>query len=982
MQAHEALDRPQGERRRILGGLALEIFRGRCPPGTGEIEQLRGDRARQRTVSHGFARDVGRLLEEREVAPARAREAQERPDERPSARPPLELGERGEQRGVGRVVLERALERRLGRTCVVPAIAVQLGGAGEQVARGHSAQIARRDCVVERASRLVPRADRLGPALEHLEDGDGCDLRGARDVDDGLGGDGPLAELAGDAYGRSADIEVRSAGASRAVCRRGENVQVRRQRAARVVAVGLERRPDLRPQSEDERRVVARRPVDRVAIRLDEPRPRVRRRREPLDLRLDPLVAGRDRERPPHRLEGEARVAGALLRHLGDLEEDGEPSGVARLREQPVGRQLEQPLPVVAGAQRAEEDPDGGRAVRALVREHVEARTRAHVARIDLQGLRVRADRYLVRAELGAVDVAQLAKQLGASARFRRLFDASLEHRGQLGPPGRMSQERREREGCVLGVAEVGLDAAPRFDRLLGSAEHVGQELREAHPIGPPGVDVRRSPRPEAERLREPFAVAHAVEEIDEAVERLCVPLVRLDARLPQRDRARVLPELRRQSRRPSDGLASRPRIALDVRDPLGHVEALFDAAGRLEQRLELARGGQHRLVRDPLADKDRRIERDASRGVSDPVGAQARRLHHERDLERRVLRRGGRGGEEIGEAIEPPRALREIQELRAPRLVLGGVDHGEPRLFEGAREVAELLVEVRDLQVPAHPLLRGAHRLELDEQHAREVRVAAGRRVVVPEPRGGALPHRAARRRRRLRLACPLLARRALAARRQRRPARLGSQGRRREDALEQAPHLRRDLSLRRIRVLEERLDRLERGRSLAQLVEPESRHPRACPARFVGPQRRQPRAQQRDELPVLALALVEAFERAGELRVSGLELLQLLQVADRAIGPVGEVLRGLCGVLEERSPLPAGRGLEGPIVEREEVVPALGRVEDQLQAIERPVGGRIELQYALEDRDDPGRVVEPLLVELHRALADGHRQLARQRP
>ena len=590
-------------------------------------------------------------------------------------------------------------------------------------------------------------------------------------------------------------------------------------------------------------------------------------------------------------------------------------------------------------------------------------------------------DGQLVRPELRAVNVAELAQQLGAGAGFLGPFDASLEHRGQLRPPRRLPQERRERERRVVGDAEVRLDPAPRLDRVLGPMQDVGQELGEAHAVRAPALEVRRRPGPEGEHLREPLAVAHAVQQIDETVERFGVALVGLDPRLPERDRPRVLPELRREARRASDRVAPRLRLALDVRDALGHVEALFDASRRLEQRLELAGRGEHRLVRDPSAAQDRRVQRDAARRVPDPVGAQARRLHHERDLESRVLRRGRRRGEEIREAIEPSGALREVQQLRAPRLVLGRVDDREPGLLERAREVAELLVEVGDLQVTAHALLRGAHRLELDEQHAREIRVAAGRRVVVPEPRGGALAHR----RRATTRAPPTCAPSSGAA--PPRCAAAATTGATRAPAAPPRARARAGPTPPTrpvppaLRVLEERLDRLERGRRLAQLVEPERGHARARPARLVGSERRQPRAEERDELPVLALTLVEPLERAGELRVARLELLQLLEVPDGAVRSVREVLRGLRGVLEQRRALLARRGLERAVVEGEEIVPALGRVEDELQAIERPVRGRVELEHALEDGDDPRRVVEPLLVELHRALADGDRQLARQR-
>ena len=77
-----------------------------------------------------------------------------------------------------------------------------------------------------------------------------------------------------------------------------------------------------------------------------------------------------------------------------------------------------------------------------------------------------------------------------------------------------------------------------------------------------------------------------------------------------------------------------------------------------------------------------------------------------------------------------------------------------------------------------------------------------------------------------------------------------------------------------------------------------------------------------------MFTLPLVESLERAREFGVARIELLKLFEVADRSVGPVGEVFRGLRGVLEQRRALPACGGLQRPVVEREELVPSLGGV------------------------------------------------------
>ena len=302
VQSHETLDRPSGKSRRVLAGLvatfrvAASVAWAAGPPIAGEVEQLGGDRPRQRPVPDRFARDVRSLLQQGEVARSGARQAEERPDERPAAGGSLELGERGEERDVRRVVLERALEGRFCGARVAPAIAVQLGRAGEKVAGGGPSEVALRRRVVEGAGRLVPGARRLGRPLEHVEHFARRNVDRSRQVDDGARRDVPVAELSGDANRRAPDLEVRSSLAAADVGRSREDVEVRGQRAAQIAALGFERPADLLPEPEHERHVPSGRPLDRGPVGLDEPGPSVGRR--PPGVRSPP---GRPRRRAPAR---------------------------------------------------------------------------------------------------------------------------------------------------------------------------------------------------------------------------------------------------------------------------------------------------------------------------------------------------------------------------------------------------------------------------------------------------------------------------------------------------------------------------------------------------------------------------------------------------------------------------------------------------------------------------------------------------------
>ena len=145
-------------------------------------------------------------------------------------------------------------KRRFRGARVAPAIAVQLGGAA-RAGRGRPPH-AGRCSTSRRRGRGSPRPRRpppRPPARAPRATSTGATSTRTREVDDGACRDVPVAELSGDANRRASDLEVRGSVAAADVGRSREHVEIRRQRAARIVAMGLERPPDFVPEPEHER---------------------------------------------------------------------------------------------------------------------------------------------------------------------------------------------------------------------------------------------------------------------------------------------------------------------------------------------------------------------------------------------------------------------------------------------------------------------------------------------------------------------------------------------------------------------------------------------------------------------------------------------------------------------------------------------------------------------------------------------------------
>jgi hypothetical protein len=197
-------------------------------------------------------------------------------------------------------------------------------------------------------------------------------------------------------------------------------------------------------------------------------------------------------------------------------------------------------------------------------------------------------------------------------------------------------------------------------------------------------------------------------------------------------------------------------------RETFEDVEAIGPATGLLEERLDVTARCEQRLIGDRRDREDAEEQLDRAGNVADLLGGHDARVHQQFDLERVVVARArevvGSGHEHFGEALEAPHTRSEQRELVAMRGDLGLEEHELDEVLHPVLVVAELCVDGGDLLVTADAFLDALHRLELDLEDAREISLATGLRVTLPEEGSGALTDEAAlRRHRQIRVASTL---------------------------------------------------------------------------------------------------------------------------------------------------------------------------------------------------------------------------------
>ncbi len=249
----------------------------------------------------------------------------------------------------------------------------------------------------------------------------------------------------------------------------------------------------------------------------------------------------------------------------------------------------------------------------------------------------------------------------------------------------------------------------------------------------------------------------------------------------------------------------ARVALRLERGDPLHHLEALVGAPDPLEEGREAARGGEVGVV-VPGDVEDAEEQIDRARVVPERVGVNRTGLHQEIDPERVVGTVLRRRDEHLGEPVAPPHPRRELRELLPVRDHVRLEQDERHRVLERLPLASERRVQLGDLPVAANPLANAPDRLELDLEHANEIRVAPRFGVPLFEERRRALAHERALRRRR---GGHRRAARAIARPLGRRHDRLAHLGGRRgdgEDPLEEARHVDRGVSPLRDQLLDDR--------------------------------------------------------------------------------------------------------------------------------------------------------------------------------
>ena len=200
---------------------------------------------------------------------------------------------------------------------------------------------------------------------------------------------------------------------------------------------------------------------------------------------------------------------------------------------------------------------------------------------------------------------------------------------------------------------------------------------------------------------------------------------------------------------------------------------------------------------------------------------------------------------------------------------------------------------------------------------------------------------------------------------------AHLGGRARRGGQLLEQlAGALVRGLAA---RLGQQQANGLERAGRLAQVLEPGARDAQAN-GRALGRRRVLDAAvPELDQLAPGLVLLEQALESKRLLGVAG-DAVEPAQVVDGLLRLGRQVLGDLVGLVEQ---LLLARAIDlagqGAVVEREQLVPALGHGQRHRQSLERPLRARRQLEHAGEHLGQSAVILpEPLLLKTRGALAD----------
>jgi hypothetical protein len=656
---------------------------------------------------------------------------------------------------------------------------------------------------------------------------------------------------------------------------------------------------------------------------------------EPDDLILDQSVARGERERLGEIGERPGGVVVVLEPDRGGLAQEREPGPrvVGGLGE-PGGQQIEHTGPVAVAAERIGERVGGAAAGRRGLEQGGQAGARGRVLRIDRERVAIGDQRAIGRTEVLAQGIAEPAEPahgaLGVAGR------RPLEQLRHLAPAVGLREQIGER-GHALGVlAALARDPLPGRDRAVEIAAVLAVDRRDPGQVRAllrRGHVLARAQLERGDQLVPPLV---RLEQRDPGVERGEVVRIAVDPALPQRERAIVIAERLREPRGLADDGEPVRLALLEIRHALEHVEPLALAIDPRVQLAEPATDQQLLALPRALLRERLLVQVDRPRRVVEQIELGARRFGEQLDPAGHALRGPAGGRDTLGVPGVVVRALRELAQLLLRHAGLGLEREQRGVVIHRGLVVVELGEPGAGLL--AQPAAAGGIELDHPLEHADHLARLAGGVVVRAQQIERGLAHGAGR---------------------------VGGL----DHALEQLARL-----LVAGRLGEQRLDRGERPRGVAEVVEPGRRDPGAGLLALGLGLALELALPQRDQIGPALVALEQALEPLRELDVVGGERQEALEVADRAIGQLRDVLRELRRLAQHPDParLVLGR-VERAVIEPEHVGPALVLRVDHAEPLDRGVGVRGQLEDPGQDPlDHLGLVAEPGVAERAGALAE----------
>ena len=674
---------------------------------------------------------------------------------------------------------------------------------------------------------------------------------------------------------------------------------------------------------------------DRARQRLGGPRRASRRLGEPQDLSHEREVLARERQRLAEPFERARPVAGPFLGDPGRLLEEPRSRAAVLQRGQPVRDQIEQQLPAVRPLGRSRQRRGRLRCQGRVGEQGGQAGARRLVRRLDLERAPIPADRAARVIEAKAQGVAQAGQPIGVHAPIDAR--ALREQLPQLAEAAALGQQIDERIDARVVLGEPGRDLAPGVDRLPEIARPRPGQERDLDQIRADLVLRRRALDPPPQQIDEHRPALRLEQERAARRQRLVVCRVDRQPPVPGGERPIDVPAPTCQLRDPGPGEALVRGLGLRRRQALEDVESRRRVAELVVQELQPAERLHPELQRCHLlggrrGEQRRRLRLAAGLAILDPRGA-----HQELDPPLGHRRGARRRGEAARQGDRVAAQLRELPQPVLDLVVLGQQGAERDVLLERTGDVAE-----RAPPLPALPAQRlqalALRKGDRDRQQLGDAR-RAPRGIEPPAQRIEHLEPRFGR--------GPLVE----------------------EDLLQPLREARGSVG-----ACQDRAQGLDGLGRPAELGVQRGREPQSQLARLLAGQRLEPQPPDGAELVPAPLALEEALQRRGDLRVQRSHPEQPIEVSDRPGAVPREVLGDARRLAQQLGPLVVPAPSRQPrVIGVEHVGPTLGHRERDDQRAKSPVSVRRRRQHGAQDVDRLGGVLaEAVCREPDRPMRD----------